>query len=293
MLDHELYPSFHPVSNLQFISKSIEKVVSVRVLHENGLQERLQSAYKKHQSCETALVCVQNDILRSIDNNRCVLLLLDMSTAFDTVDHDILIKRLDTRFGIRGSALPWFKSYLEDRTHFVSINGTSFSLHYLTCGVPQGSALGPLLCVLYTSPVRDIIRSHGLSFHLYADDQQLYTFFFFDSESDMVTAKSLIESCVYDIHKWMVISKLKLNTDKTQLLYFNSLAFPSMPWTWCYSSWIWSHLPSLQARNIGAIFDSTLTMSAHVNAIVKSGFLYHLRNISKSGIFCHVTQQIS
>ena len=183
MLDHELYPSFRPVSNLQFISKSIEKVVSVRVLdhlHDNGLQECLQSAYKKHHSCETALVCVQNDILRSIDNNRCVLLLLlDMSAAFDTVDYNILIERLETRFGIRGSALAWFKSYLQDRTQFVSINGTSSSLHDLTCGVPQGSVLGPLLYVLYTSPVGDIIRSHGLSFHLYADDQQLYTSFFF------------------------------------------------------------------------------------------------------------------
>ena len=79
LLDHELYPNFRPVSNLQFISKSIEKVVSVRVLdhiHENGLQECLQSVYKEHHSCETALVCVQNNILHSINDNRCVLLLL-------------------------------------------------------------------------------------------------------------------------------------------------------------------------------------------------------------------------
>ena len=101
-LDHELYPNFCPVSNLQFISKSIEKVVSVRVLdhlHENSLQECLQSAYKEHHSCETALVRVQNDILRSIDDNRCVLLLLlDMSAVFDTVDHSILLKRLHSRW---------------------------------------------------------------------------------------------------------------------------------------------------------------------------------------------------
>ena len=104
-LDHELYPNFRPVSNLQFISKSIEKVVSVRVLdhlHENSLQECLQSAYKEHHSCETALVRIQNNILRSIDDNRCVLLLLlDMSAAFDTVNHSILLKRLHSRFAIR------------------------------------------------------------------------------------------------------------------------------------------------------------------------------------------------
>ena len=125
LLDHELYPNFRPVSNLKFISKATEKVASVHVLdhlHENGLQECLQSAYKEHHSCETALVRVQNDILRSVDDNRCViLLLLDMSAAFDTVDHSILLKRLQSRYGISGSALAWFNSYLKDRTQFVRI----------------------------------------------------------------------------------------------------------------------------------------------------------------------------
>ena len=78
----------------------------------------------------------------------------------------------------------------------------------MTCDVPQGSVLGPLLYVLYTSPVGYFIRSHGLSFHLYAGDQQLYTSFFFDSQSDIATAKSLIESCVSDVHILMVINKL-------------------------------------------------------------------------------------
>ena len=283
MLDHELYPSFRPVSNLQFISKSIEKVVYARVLnhlHENGLQDCLQSAYKMHHSCETALVRVQNDILRYIDTNRCVLLLLlDMSAAFDTVDHFILIERLNIRFGIRGSALGWFKSYLANRTQFVNIDGTSSNLHNLNCGVPQGSVLGPLLYCLYTSPVGDIIRSHGLSFHLYADDQQLYTSFCFDSELEMDLAKSTIESCVSDIQKWMVINKLKLNTEKTELLYLHSRFRPCLD-LGAINLGSDNVYPSPKARNIGAIFDSTLTMSAHVNSIVKSGF-YHLRNIAK------------
>ena len=109
------------------------EIVSVRVLdhlHENGLQERLQSAHKEHHSCETALARVKNDILRSIDDNRCVLL-LDMSAAFDVVDHSILLKGLHSRFGTRGSALAWFHWYLKDRTQFVSIKGTSSSLQYM------------------------------------------------------------------------------------------------------------------------------------------------------------------
>ena len=91
-------------------------------LEENNLNEPLQSAYKQYHSCETALVRVQNDILLSIDNQQCVvLLLLDLSAAFDTVDHGILLQRLSTNFGIKGKALDWFTSYLTDRSQFVSI----------------------------------------------------------------------------------------------------------------------------------------------------------------------------
>ena len=283
LLDHELYSNFRPVSNLEFISKAIEKVASVRVLdhlHENGLQECLQSAYKEHHSCETALVRVQNDILRSVDDNRCViLLLLDMSAAFDTVDHSILLKRLQSRYGISGSALAWFNSYLKDRTQFVRIGGTSTNVQELICGVPQGSVLGPLLYVLYTAPVGDIIRKHGLFFHLYADDQQLYTSFYFEDETEMAAATRRIEMCVNDIHSWMAVNMLKLNTDKTELLYFHSRFRPRLQLN---SIQLGSDVifPSSHAKNIGVIFDSSMTMSRHINAIVKSGY-YHLRNIAK------------
>ena len=281
-MDHELYSNFRPVSNLEFISKAIEKVASVCVLdhlHENGLQECLQSAYKEHHSCETALFRVQNDILRSVDDNRCViLLLLDMSAA-DTVDHSILLKRLQPRYGISGSALAWFNSYLKDHTQFVRIGGTSSNVQELICGVPQGSVLGPLLYVLYTAPVGDIIRKHGLFFHLYADDQQLYTSFCFEDEAEMAAATRRIEMCVTDIHSWMAVNMLKLNTDKTELLYFHSRFCPRLQLN---SIQLGSDVifPSSRAKNIGVIFDSSMTMSRHINAIVKSGY-YHLRNIVK------------
>ena len=114
-LDHEQYPNFRPISNLQFLAKLVEKVIAIRVLDHlftNDLEDRFQSAYKMYHSCETALVRVQNDILRLIDSNcSVVLLLLDLSAAFDTVDHQILLPRLSTRFGIKGNALAWFESY--------------------------------------------------------------------------------------------------------------------------------------------------------------------------------------
>ena len=145
-------------------------------LCDNDLNESLQTAYKKHHSCETALVRVQNDILKSINNKQCVvLLLLDLSAAFDTVDHKILLERLRSRFVMRGKALAWLQSYLTDRSLSVQIGGFTSSVRPLRLGVPHGSVLGSLLYLLYTAPLGDLIRSHDMEFHLYADDTQLYT----------------------------------------------------------------------------------------------------------------------
>ena len=117
-LDPEDYPNFRPISNLKAVSKIIEKAASCQLgdyLRDNDLEESFQSAYKRFHSTETALLKVQNDILFEIDNQKCVvLLLLDMSAAFDTVDHD---------HGVKGNALKWFRSYLQDRKQFVMIDG--------------------------------------------------------------------------------------------------------------------------------------------------------------------------
>lgn len=118
---------------------------------------------------------MQNDILSSLDDKKIVMMsLLDLSAAFDTVHHGMLLDRLISRYGVNGSALTWFKSYLRDRcqrVHFNGVQGSSFSLE---CGVPQGSVLGPLLFSLYTAPVGDIIRACGMKYHMYADDTQVY-----------------------------------------------------------------------------------------------------------------------
>ena len=125
----------------------IEKTVASRLisyLDENNLHEPFQSAYKRYHSCETALIRVQNDILRALDSRNCtVLLLLDLSSAFDTVDHEILIHRLRTRFGIKGKALDWFRSYLTNRSQFVNIDGFKSETHNLTCGVHTGFCAWP------------------------------------------------------------------------------------------------------------------------------------------------------
>ena len=212
-LDHKVYSNFRPISILKFISKMIEKAILYQLtnyLRGNDLEESLQSAYKTFHSTETALVKVHNDIVSAIDNQSyIVLLLLDLSAAFDTVDHKIFLQRLSCRFGINGKTLRWFKSYLENRKQVVNVKGATSCSKDLRCGVPQGSVLGPILYVLYTSPLGDIVRSHGLSCHFYADDTQLYCSF---KLHDQAASVQTIESCLNDIDAWMLANMLKLSS---------------------------------------------------------------------------------
>ena len=152
----QTFHNFRPISNLKALSKIIEKSVALQLtnyLMNNNLLENFQSAYKVHHSTETVMVKVQDDILHAIDRNEAVvLLMLDLSAAFDTVSHEILLDRLSQCYGITGSVLKWFASYLSSRTQFVQIECSRSSLRELNCGVLQGSVLEPLLYVLYTSP---------------------------------------------------------------------------------------------------------------------------------------------
>ena len=105
-----------------------------------------------------------------------ILLMLDLSSAFDTINHDILLHRLEMLIGVRGKALLWFKSYLSARTQSVCVSSRTSSDVALLTGVPQGSVLGPVLFTVYTLPVGNIVRRHGLHIHVYADHTQIYTF---------------------------------------------------------------------------------------------------------------------
>ena len=170
--------NYRPVSNLTFILKVIEKVISGRLnehLINNSLFDPLQSAYRDKQSTETALIKIQNDILSALDvGSSAILLMLDLSAAFDTIDHNILLSRLCNVYGITGDALDWFRSYLTGRIQRVVIENSVSVDQELDFGVPQGSVLGQRIYCIYTKPVSDIIQRHGLSHHSYADDTQLY-----------------------------------------------------------------------------------------------------------------------
>ena len=157
-LDHNNMNCYRPVSNLPFVSKLLEIYVTrclITHLIDNNLLERYQSAYMSHHSTETALVFVQNDILDALDRRYGVIqVLLDMSAAFDTVDHEILLSRLEQHFGMSGPALMWMRSFLSDRWQSVNVPGGASS--NVVCGVPQDLLLGPLLFSTYTPPIGDL-----------------------------------------------------------------------------------------------------------------------------------------
>ena len=151
------------------------------------------------------------------------LLLLDLSAAFDTVDHATPVPRLWDRFGIRGMALAWFASYLESHKYYVHVEGGKSSVRSLTCGVPQGSVLGPFLYVLYMIPIADNIKAHRVKYHFYAD--VILSFMLPSSVIPwrMHTWWGLrVKCCVEDINSWMIKNKLKLNDGKTELVVISS-----------------------------------------------------------------------
>ena len=214
--------NYHPVSGLSFISKLVEHVVAKQLvdhIHRYGLDNSYQSAYKSGHSMETALLSIKNDIHLS-RGEATALVLLDLSAAFDTIDHSTLLSCLRDWFGVGGSALKWFSSYLMERFQSVKIGSTLSDLQKLLFSVPQGSVLGPLLFSLHTSPLSTVIGKHkGIKFHFYADDSQLYVHL---SDMNASAAFDKLNRCLQDVKEWMSASKLKLNPDKTEFIFFGS-----------------------------------------------------------------------
>ena len=182
-----VFKNLRPVSNLAYISKLTERAVFNQTydhIVRLGLYPLFQSAYRRYHSTETALVKVANDIL--LNMRVTLLVLLDLSAAFDTVDHGILLRRLNTTFGIRGKVLEWFSSYLLGRSQRILFDGVKSDSFDLRSGVPQGSCLGPLLFVVYASKLFKIIQAHLPDAHCFADDTQLYLSFKPNSPTDQV-----------------------------------------------------------------------------------------------------------
>ena len=169
--------NYRPVSNSYFIAKILEKLIISRAssyLNSHNLYNTSQSAYLPGHSTETALLNVVHDLILSRNKgNISVLALLDFSSAFDAIDHTILVHRLHTDFGFTDTDPQWFSSYLTDRTHYVSLCNHCSDFDPVHSGVPRGSVHGPILFTMYNKPFSAIIVSHSIIHHSLADDLQL------------------------------------------------------------------------------------------------------------------------
>ena len=203
------------IANLSFISKLTEKIVKKRLLHHftsNSLLKPFQSAYTKFTSTETTLLSLYDHFSNAIPMQQiCCLCLLDLSAAFDTLDHSILLHRLSNWFEISSVSLQWFTSYLSFRTSTVGIPPHSSPSSPLTCRVPQGSVLGSVLCNLYITPLSSLIGASYIPHLLYADDTQLFVYFV---HKYFLSAINNLQFTITLISSWMSSNYLTLNASK-------------------------------------------------------------------------------
>ena len=279
-LDPGILANYRPISNLPFLSKILEKIVAKQLcgfLDSNNLFEKFQSGFRTHHSTETALVKVTNDLLIASDNGLLsVLVLLDLSAAFDTVDHQILLQRLEHLVGIKGAALKWFESYLSDRSQFVNANCTSSSHEKVKYGVPQGSVLGPILFTLYMLPLGKIIRKHNIDFHCYADDTQLYLSMKPDGTDQLIK----LQACLKDIKSWMTRNYLLLNSDKTEIIVLGPKHLRDQLAHDNFTLDGFTLASKATVKNLGVTFDQDMSFQPHIKLISRTAF-FHLRNIKK------------
>ena len=232
-LERDDFRNYRPVSNLSFASKVLERVVAFRLLeHQDscGLRELFRSAYIKNHSVETALTRIHNDLCMTVDRHGAALLiLLDLSAAFDTIDHGVLLRHLQDQYGAEGGSLAWVDSYLRNRRQCIVIGDHMSQEAELTYGVPQGSVLGPLLFSAYVSPLGELIRGYGLQFHSYADDTQVYVSFNPRDSESIKHAVENVEQCLAHVRLWMAHNFLKLNEEKTEIVVISNHKQLSVP----------------------------------------------------------------
>ena len=270
--------NYRPISNLPFLSKLLERIIKDQLethLDAANLLPECQSAYRKSHSTETALLKVTSDMIMAADAGMVsILWFLDLSAAFDCVDHPILLQRLAVSFGIDSIALAWISSYFANRKCRVRYNGVLSQLSEVDCGVPQGSVLGPVFFTLYSSGVFSLVDHHNFKIHGYADDLQIYQYCL---PRDMNTLALRLTRCVEDIEIWMSSNRLRLNVSKTEFLWLGS---PRRLDSNTGSIQITNSViaPSKTVRCLGVVVDPAMTFQEHVASLARACY-YHLRQL--------------
>lgn len=275
--DKTLPKNYRPVSILPVFSKVLEKLACNRLetfCNENNILCNSQFGFRKNRTTETALITLTEAIIKAMENKQhTVGVFLDLSKAFDTIDHTILLSKLQ-HYGIRGNALNWFKSYLSNRKQYVQYNYVNSNLQSLSCGVPQGSILGPILFLLY---INDIVNSSSfLNYILFADDSNMYA-----SHSSLNTLITRINEELRSVNGWVLSNKLTLNFSKSHYMIFSRKKNNPITTSIIIGDNILKH--ENVTKFLGVMVDDKLKWTCHIQSIVSKlnkqcGILYLIRN---------------
>ena len=270
--------NYRPISILSVSSKIFEKLMYTRLykfLDTYKTLYHLQFGFRENYSTTQALMSLTETIKHSIDSGKfgCGIF-LDLHKAFDTINHDILLKKME-HYGIRGNVLHWFESYIKGRSQYVTVNGNSSEILPITCGVPQGSVLGPLLFLIYVNDLPYV--SKVLTFYLFSDD----TSFYYDSDN-LTTLQKVVNRELCKVRKWLEANRLSLNISKTNYVIFHSSARK-------VSEIIRIKLGSKiinqvdYVKYLGIFIDATLTWKHHITELSKklartTGIFFKIRH---------------
>jgi hypothetical protein len=290
--DTNMLSSYRPVSNIAFLAKLIEKSISRRVtayLNEYELFDENQHGFRAHHSCETALLCIHDAAVKAIDEgNVMLLIMLDLSAAFDMINHDMLLRHLCT-IGFCDDALKWMREYLSQRYQYVSCQNILTKQFLLETGVPQGSVIGPLLFSIFISQIKSVFHLNSkIRYIIYADDIQLFTSCKIVEIPEAITR---LESCIGDVKNWLSEHHLVLNAGKTEFMIFSSKRSSIKKENFSVTVDGVLIRPSELVRNLGVFLDSHLQLTEHVQKVCKTAYHY-LRLIGRSRSFltAHTTK---
>lgn len=257
--------NYRPISLLNCMSKIIEKLMHSRLysfLKTCNLLYRYQFGFRAGYSTTLALIEILDNIHEYLDNGYSVFgIYLDLTKAFDTVNHDILIKKMD-HYGVRGLAKQWFESYLKGRKQFVSINGSKSDIQNIKTGVPQGSVLGPLLFLIYVNDIPNAISDKEHQLVLFADDTNVFL-----KGKDLKLLKASAETTIRQLKSWFIANKLTLSLEKTQYNLFHTKNKQIPPECDSLDLADQRVMRVQEAKYLGVIMDEKLSWNGHVSKI--------------------------